>query len=143
MLRWQGHIRSLLASAGAAATAAAFIAAPACAQTGIDRTVEHDGRTRAYRIYSPSNLDSEQLAPLVFALHGGGGNGPREEGRVRYNEFAERDGWIVVYPDAVNGHWNDLRGFEGFVSQREHVDDIGFIELLLNQVSTEFPIDPN
>jgi len=130
--------RNLLTLAGVAAAAVGLNAA---SETGVDRTIEHGGRTRQYRLYVPPNLDRTEPAPLVFALHGGGGNGPREERRLPYNDYARRDGWIVVYPSGIDGHWNDLRGYQGFVSQRDNVDDVGFIKALLEKLSSEFAID--
>lgn len=127
-----------VATASVVIGAATLNAAPTI---GVDRTIEHENRTREYRLYVPSSLDRQKPAPLVFALHGGGGNAGREEARVSYNEYAERDGWIVVYPNGVDGHWNDLRGYEGFVSHREDVDDVGLIETLLAELSAEFLID--
>ncbi len=128
----------LLTLAGVVIVTVSLNAAP---KTGVDRTIEHENRTREYRLYVPSSLDREKPVPLVFALHGGGGNAAREEARVAYNEYAERDGWIVVYPTGVDGHWNDLRGYEGFVSHREDVDDVGLIETLLEELSAEYSID--
>ena len=72
-------------------------AAPAATQTGVDRTIKHDGRTREYRLYTPPGLDQTKPEPLVFALHGGGGNAAKEEARIPYNEYARRDGWLVWY----------------------------------------------
>ena len=115
----------------------------AATETGVDRTLVHDGRTREYRLYVPPGLDRTKQVPLVFALHGGGGDAAKEEGRVPYNEFAQRDGWIVVYPNGVERHWNDLRGYEGFISHTENVDDVGMIETILDQLSDEFAIDAN
>ena len=130
--------RNLLTLVGVAVAAVSLNAA---SRTGVDRTIEHGSRTREYRLYVPPDLDHKKPAPLVFALHGGGGNGAREERRVAYNEYAERDGWIVVYPSGIDGHWNDLRGYEGFLSHRENVDDVGFIEALLGELSAEWRDD--
>lgn len=116
-------------------------ATSATAQTGIDRTIEHDGRVREYRLFVPSDIDSAQPAPLVFVLHGGGGNGERAERRSSFNEYAERDKWIVVYPSAFARNWNDLRGYDEFPSHRENVDDVGLIETLITELSMEFAID--
>jgi len=126
-------------------------AVPAASQTGVDRTIEHDDRMREYRLYVPPDLDRLKPAPLVFALHGGASKGVWLEEGVAYNEYAKRDGWIVVYPSGVDGHWNDLRGVEGWLgrppgfvphrSHRENVDDVGLIEALLAELSAEFAID--
>lgn len=143
------NTRNLLVLAGMVAMS--LHAVPAASQTGVDRTIEHDGRMREYRLYVPPDLDRMKPAPLVFALHGGGGRGARLEWNVAYNEYAKRDGWIVVYPNGVDGHWNDLRGVEGWIgrapdfvphlSHRENVDDVGLIEALLAELSAEFTID--
>lgn len=143
------NTRNLLVLAGMVAMS--LHAAPAASQTGVDRTIEHDDRMREYRLYVPPDLDRLKPAPLVFALHGGGGKGVWLEERVAYNEYAKRDGWIVVYPSGVDGHWNDLRGLEGWLgrppgfvphlSHRENVDDVGLIEALLAELSAEFTID--
>ena len=86
-------------------------APPATSQTGVDRTIEHDDRMREYRLYVPPDLDRLKPAPLVFALHGGASKGVWLEEGVAYNEYAKRDGWIMVYPSGVDGHWNDLRAW--------------------------------
>ncbi len=123
------------------ALATTLYGASASSQTGIDRTIDHDGRVRDYRLFVPSDLDRVQPPPLIIVLHGGGGNGEEMERRVAFNEYAQRDGWIVVYPSAVEGHWNDLRGYDGFSSHRENVDDVGLVEALITEMGVEFAID--
>jgi len=140
VLRVWGSLRPLILTTALAALTMTFATATA-AQTSVDRTLDHDGRTRGYRLYLPTILDQNQPRPLVFVLHGGGGNGAQAEAGLRYDQLAERDGWIVVYPDAVDGHWNDLRGFGGFASHQERVDDVGFIASLLAELATEWPVD--
>lgn len=123
------------------ALAATLYGASAAAQTGIERTIEHDGRVREYRLFVPSDIDPAQPSPLVFVLHGGGGNGERMERRTTFNEYAERDKWIVVYPSAVARNWNDLRGYDEFPSHHENVDDVGLVEALIAELGMEFVID--
>lgn len=111
---------AVLLSAGAAC------AAPA----GLERrTIPHGGRERTYRLYVPERgADDGSARPLVIALHGGGGDG-KSFARVRrggFHRLADRHGFLVAYPDAVEGHWNDGRGDRSRVSHREDVDDSAF-----------------
>ena len=38
-----------------------------------DKTIEHEGRTRTYRVHVPPSYDGTRPFPLVFVFHGGGG----------------------------------------------------------------------
>ncbi len=49
-------------------------------------------------------------APLVLVFHGGGGNSAQMERYSRFDGPAEREGFIVAYPESIGGNWNDGRG---------------------------------
>ena len=66
------------------------------------------GRARLYR---PPNLDRSRPASLVFVLHGAGGDSARMVESTHFNELAGKKGFLVVYPDGSEKHWNDLRGY--------------------------------
>ncbi len=57
---------------------------------------EVDGRARRYAAYIPDSLKQGGQAPVVFVLHGGGGNGRAMSRRARFDAFAERDRAVVV-----------------------------------------------
>jgi polyhydroxybutyrate depolymerase len=91
-----------------------------------------DGLERTYLIHIPLSFDKTKQMPLVIALHGGGGSGI---GMVAltlggFNTLSEREGFIVVYPDGIENHWNDGRGLSRYRAQRENIDDVGFISTL-------------
>ena len=53
-----------------------------------------------------------------------------------FNDLAERDGFLVAYPDAVKfplakRNWNDGRQIMRYPAQRQRVDDTGFIAALI------------
>lgn len=98
---------------------------------------------RSYRLIVPSGYDPSQPAPLVLALHGGGGNGLQMctlEGGVQ--ELAEGEGFLVACPDAVENHWNDGRANQRYRSQAEDIDDVGFLMALVDRLSGEYNLDP-
>ena len=75
--------------------------------TGTEQTFDHGEQKRSYRIYLPTVVEnSETKVPLVFSLHGGGGNAATMS-KAGWSELAEERGFLVVYPEGLNGHWID------------------------------------
>ncbi len=108
------------------------------------RTLVHDGLDREYLLYTPRlarRLPGDR--PLVLVLHGGGGThrGTVQNTRRKFHQLADRHGFYVVYPNAVDKTWDFG---EGKVSQAldRRIDDLGFFSLLLDRLSAELPIDP-
>jgi polyhydroxybutyrate depolymerase len=104
-----------------------------------ERAIQVDGLRRTFRVYVPAAVASP--APLVFVLHGGGGTARNIERSVTFNALADRFGFVVVYPNAVDRTWNDARHSAEIRSQRENIDDVGFISALIDLVSREMRID--
>ena len=61
--------------------------------------------------FAPKGFDKP--LPAVLAFHGGGSNARQMEQYTRFNDLAAKAGFLVVYPEAVDGNWNDGRGIEG------------------------------
>jgi polyhydroxybutyrate depolymerase len=76
-----------------------------------------------------------RLVPLVLVFHGGGGHARRMARFTGFDELADAEGFVVAYPDGLNRHWNDTRGFSP-------ADDAGFVRLLLDHLQSQWPIDP-
>ena len=103
-------------------------------------TLVHDGIAREYLLYTPRlarRLPGER--PLVLVLHGGGGThrGLVQNTRRRFHQLADRHGFYVVYPNAVDKTW-DLGDGQVSEALERRVDDLGFFSRLLD----ELPIDP-
>ena len=85
-------------------------------------------------------LNTVDPAPLVVALHGGGGAGIGIAAFSRMNVVADRRGFVVVYPDGVERSWADGRGITD--ADRAGVDDVRFVSDLIDLLAQRHPIDP-
>ena len=115
---------------------------PRALGASVRRTIHTGALRRTFVLHTPPSVGAMSSVPLVFALHGGGGTGTGMERSTGFSPLADRDGVIVVYPDAFDGNWNDGRGDPHIRSQAEGVDDVGFISGLITLLSQEYPIDP-
>jgi polyhydroxybutyrate depolymerase len=99
------------------------------------------GRDRVYLTYVPTNL--KPGAPLLIMFHGGGGDGPMARlgtGGV-YDQLADRDGFLVVYPYGIAMSWNTCRKAQSNAARRWEVDDLGFVEAIIEQSARSYGID--
>lgn len=110
--------------------------------TGERKTFTHEGTERAYRIHIPAAVaKSESPVPLVFCFHGGGGNA-EQSSKMGWTPLADKESFLVVYPEGLNKHWNDGRNAKKFVEQDAKIDDVAFVVALLEKLEKEFLIDP-
>jgi polyhydroxybutyrate depolymerase len=104
-----------------------------------------DERDRGWRLYIASSLPSTGKVPLVVGLHGGFGSGEQFAADDYFDAQAERGGFIAVYPDGISRRVLDIRTWNagnccGEAVKRK-VDDVGFIDALLDQLVSELPVD--
>lgn len=116
-------------------------AAAAVEQPSVPRTLEVDGTARTYYLHVPPGLGPGPV-PVVLVFHGGGGNGPSTERLTRFSALADREGFVVAYPEGVGRNWNDGREFTSSRAHRDHVDDVGFVAALLDAIARVHPLDP-
>jgi polyhydroxybutyrate depolymerase len=102
-------------------------------------TMNFGGLDRSYRLYIPAGLTSP--APLVVMLHGGFGSAQQAERAYGWDELADGAKFVVAYPDGVGRAWNVGGGCCGRPS-RESIDDVGFVNAVVDAVATNVNIDP-
>ena len=121
-----------LALGGRAVALPAQSSAPAEAP----RTLQVSGGLRRYLLYVPTAYRAGHPAPLVLVFHGGGGQGSGIAPHTGFSALAEREGFLVAYPDGLGRRWNDGRGYAA-----AH-DDVGFVRALLDTLGRELSVDP-
>ncbi len=105
----------------------------------VENKVTVDGLERKYRVIAPKG--AREPMPVVLVFHGGGGTALQMEWYSRFDEIAAREGFVVIYPEGFGGNWNDGRGIESARAQKENLDDVKFIRMLLDDVAKEHAID--
>lgn len=94
-------------------------------------------RTRSYLITVPQGYDPAEPVPLVLVLHGQSGSGERTRGYSGFDALADEFGFAVVYPDGVDGSWNDGRpGADDTLP-----DDLAFFSALIDRVGRLIAVD--
>jgi polyhydroxybutyrate depolymerase len=104
-----------------------------------DRSLLHGGLIRTYRLHIPPSHSRSKSTALVLALHGGGGTGQGMEKLTGLTPLSDREGFIIVYPNALGGLWND--GVQRTQRDTRNIDDVGFIDALMSIVAQELDID--
>ena len=104
-----------------------------------------DDRDRGWRLYVPSSLAQIGAVPLVLGLHGGFGSGEQFAADGYFDAQAERDGFIAVYPDGISRRVLDIRTWNAGnccgEAVKQNVDDVAFINALLDQLVSDLPVD--
>ena len=63
--------------------------------------IEHDGLERCWEKHVPENLDPDVPVPLVVDVHGYSSTSSTHKDFSGFNEIANSEGAIVVYPNGV------------------------------------------
>ncbi|MEH1016964.1 PHB depolymerase family esterase [Micromonospora sp. CPCC 206060] len=100
------------------------------------------GRERTFRLYRPAKLSLSAPVPLVVMLHGALGNGRQAEMAYGWNAAAEREGFVVAYPDGLHRSWAVSAHCCGRPAH-DGVDDVAFIVATVADISAKLSIDPN
>jgi polyhydroxybutyrate depolymerase len=110
--------------------------------------LRHDGLRRKYLVHVPPSYRGGERAPVVLALHGGGGTMRYQANDERYGLIEKSDaaGFIAVFP---NGYAKNRRGLFATwnagaccgAARDEKIDDVGFLKAVVADVARRASID--
>jgi len=103
------------------------------------RCIMVDGLPRTYILHIPPGYNSSTRVPLVFVLHGRGGDAESFKDKTGMSAKADHEHFIVVYPQALGNPtvWNtNLSKFSS-----NGVDDVAFIRALIDKLENDLRID--
>jgi polyhydroxybutyrate depolymerase len=103
--------------------------------------IESSGEVRRYLLYVPKTYDPAVPTPLVISIHGLAEWPAHQRDISHWNEVADENGFIVVYPagTGIPLHW---RAGGRFSTGAELPMDVAFISRLIDKLEAEYNIDP-
>lgn len=95
-------------------------------------TLQVGGRDRSFCFYLPRSV--ERHPALLLVLHGSTMDGAdmRQATVCGFDVVADREGFIAVYPDGYENHWNDCRVAGDYEAKRQRIDDVSFMRGLVD-----------
>ncbi|HLS48076.1 MAG TPA: PHB depolymerase family esterase [Gemmatimonadales bacterium] len=109
----------------------AGLGSPAAAQSG---RLSIDGVARSYLLHPPARRPAESR-PLVLVLHGAGGTPAGIAEHTGFSRLADREGFLVAYPAARSGRWQDGR------AGAESAADVEFLRALIDTLRRQHAVD--
>jgi len=98
-----------------------------------------DSKKREYYLHFPKNYPN--TAPLLFVFHGYSGNALNAIQTTNFNKLADKNGFIVCYPQGLIDKENNAFWQVGYNFHKDYdVDDVKFIIKLTEKLQTEFKL---
>ncbi|HEU5072687.1 MAG TPA: PHB depolymerase family esterase, partial [Polyangiaceae bacterium] len=101
------------------------------------RTVDVAGVTRSYVLHVPESYDGTTPVPLVFDFHGLGGNGMQQASSSGYRQVADREGFLIAFPDGTENAWN----IGQCCTNSKEIDDVTFTRAMLESIASDGCVD--
>jgi len=101
-----------------------------------------DGHTRSYGVYLPGEINAAPALVLVF--HGSGGSAAHSRAMYGYafEQLADEQGFIVLYPEGFEAHYNGCRKTGPYAANRLQIDDVGFMRALVAHYVEKRQVNP-
>lgn len=116
--------------------------------------IQYDGLSREFIAYVPEKYNVDVPAAVVLMFHGGGGNATGIMNETGWDRLARQEGFIAVFPEGSRPDpdspanfqdnpqtWNDGSGRINVGAIQRNVDDVGFVNALLDDLFTRFSVD--
>jgi polyhydroxybutyrate depolymerase len=99
------------------------------------KTITVDGVQRTFLVHAPPGYDSSTAVPVVLDFHGLGGNSNQQKNLTNWDNLADAENFISVYPQGINNAWNAglCCGNGG--------DDVPFVRAIIANLASEACID--
>ncbi|MGD9563134.1 MAG: PHB depolymerase family esterase [Pyrinomonadaceae bacterium] len=107
--------------------------------------IDVNGVKRSYILHLPPTYKKDKPLPLVIAFHGGGGNAANMIRMSGFSEKADKENFIVVYPNGSGRFDNILLTFNAVgccaYAMKNKVDDVAFVSKLIDKLTAEYAVD--
>lgn len=104
-------------------------------------SIQSSGMRRTYLLHVPANLDLSKLVPLVISLHGFA-EWPAHQIQISgWNDLADKQGFLVVYPSGTGFPKRWKAGGQP-AGAADKWQDVTFISDLIDELQKQYNIDP-
>jgi polyhydroxybutyrate depolymerase len=135
-----------LGCSGAATTAepsAATTAEPSAATAAgtyragqsFDISLSSGGVARDAWLHVPAGYSAAAPVSLILNFHGDGSNGKEQEALSAMSALADRQGFLVAYPNGLNEQWSAASGSAGAADRQ-------FVRDLVSKLQADYKVDP-
>lgn len=97
--------------------------------------------SREYFVHVPSSYRKDLAVPIVFVFHGAGGNARQIAQFSGFNDLSEKHGFLAIYPQAIDKHWDDGRESQKFQEHDAKINDVAWIEELIAELKRTYSVD--
>lgn len=102
-------------------------------------TIVSSGVNRTANVHVPANYDPTKATPVVLNFHGFTSNAAEEALLSGMSDKADKEGFVVVYPEGLNSSWN--AGACCGVSAQSGVADVQFVSDLIDSLEVQICVD--
>jgi polyhydroxybutyrate depolymerase len=106
-----------------------------------NETLKSGGFVRLYRLHLPSGYRNNMPQPLVLNFHGHGSTAAHQEQLTQLSLLADQQHFIAAYPQGMVGP-DHATGWATGPVHYPHVNDVLFVNDLLNSLQSRLCIDP-
>lgn len=96
---------------------------------------------RIYRLYLPKNYTNNTPRALILNFHGYTSNGLIQESLSRFNPLANKEGFMVVYPEGSFSK-DRVQGWNTGLHKTITANDVLFVSDILNSIQNNFCVNP-
>jgi len=106
-------------------------------------TIAVAGAMRTAEVHVPASYDPTRPTPVVIDLHGRLGDGAQEAMLNGSIAKSDAEGFILVHPESATSPTSWNAGTCCDPATTDHVDDVGFISALIDQMEAQLCVDPD
>jgi polyhydroxybutyrate depolymerase len=107
------------------------------------RRIAVGGLERSYLVQPAPGARGAGRLPVVVLLHAGTQSAEDIWRETSLPTLGAREGFLVVAPEALDRHWNDVRGASIAGSPASTVDDVRFLKAVIAEVIAQDHGDPS
>ena len=107
------------------------------------RHIKVGGLDRSYLVQPAPGSRGVGRLPVVVLLHGGTQSAEDIWRETSLPTLGAREGFLVVAPEALDRHWNDVRGASIAGSPASTVDDVRYLKAVIAEVIAQDHGDPS